>query len=450
MLLALGVPILLFGSFLFIANILHHDEGVPDDTKLLLSAVNVSESENAITSLGRASAALEEIDSFSAYTNDQLPKIRQIISGEVVDAEYADALVKKFSSVITEFTAATKKSVYQSKFGTDPNHLDYKDLTSLSGVQFIARLVGVAALQQANSGKIDQALTSAVGIAKVGHMMELGQGTVIEYLVGSAVKTIGLDTIRTISRQHPISNTTSKKISTELELYRDSREGAIRSLKLEYASSKTFLQKIQTPHNFLDEQGGITYDENGNEMPNPRSITSRFVQVFDELDFTKYYYFPNQTLRYLVEDRLTDIAYAQQPCSTYVEQPERPTRAKRHGIGLILEPNAIGRVISSIGSTVLGGIGRMTCYDELGVRAAQSSLAISAYKVDHTKQLPSSLDALIPNYLSSVPIDPFSGNVLIYYQQNKILYSVGEDHTDTGGSPTTENIREAKDPSFAL
>jgi hypothetical protein len=125
MLLALGVPILLFGSFLFIANILHHDEGVPDDTKLLLSAVNVSESENAITSLGRASAALEEIDSFSAYTNDQLPKIRQIISGEVVDAEYADALVKKVLVGNYRIYSSNKKKCLPIKiwYGSKPSRL---------------------------------------------------------------------------------------------------------------------------------------------------------------------------------------------------------------------------------------------------------------------------------------------------------------------------------------
>lgn len=68
-------------------------------------------------------------------------------------------------------------------------------------------------------------------------------------------------------------------------------------------------------------------------------------------------------------------------------------------------------------------------------RAAQILLATERYRLDKGA-LPQSLDDLVPAYLASVPLDPFSGESMRYAQREGggyVVYSVGSDQKDDGG-----------------
>ncbi len=69
-------------------------------------------------------------------------------------------------------------------------------------------------------------------------------------------------------------------------------------------------------------------------------------------------------------------------------------------------------------------------------RLLLADLALRLYRLEHG-QAPSSLDALVPMILRSVPIDPYSGKPLIYRDQvgGEALYSVGPDGDDDHLSP---------------
>ncbi|MEO0795672.1 MAG: hypothetical protein AAFX93_10935 [Verrucomicrobiota bacterium] len=60
-------------------------------------------------------------------------------------------------------------------------------------------------------------------------------------------------------------------------------------------------------------------------------------------------------------------------------------------------------------------------------------LALAAYHQDHS-ELPETLDALVPDYIPTVPLDPFDGEPMRYDRDKRIIYSVGEDFVDNGGS----------------
>jgi len=68
------------------------------------------------------------------------------------------------------------------------------------------------------------------------------------------------------------------------------------------------------------------------------------------------------------------------------------------------------------------------------IRATQAELAIRRYQIA-TGMLPDSLEALVPDYLPEVPIDPFSEQPLLYKLEDDgyRLYSVYEDGRDGGG-----------------
>ena len=68
------------------------------------------------------------------------------------------------------------------------------------------------------------------------------------------------------------------------------------------------------------------------------------------------------------------------------------------------------------------------------VRLLQTDLAIRLYREEHG-QLPAQLNQLVPDYLPTMPLDPYTQQPLIYRPiENKfLLYSVGHDRVDNGG-----------------
>ena len=73
------------------------------------------------------------------------------------------------------------------------------------------------------------------------------------------------------------------------------------------------------------------------------------------------------------------------------------------------------------------------CRDKLTLGACQLLLTLKAYEQDHGS-LPVTLDELVPRYLKQVPTDAFDGKPIRYSAERRILYSVGEDLRDDGGS----------------
>jgi hypothetical protein len=74
------------------------------------------------------------------------------------------------------------------------------------------------------------------------------------------------------------------------------------------------------------------------------------------------------------------------------------------------------------------------------VRAARIIVAVERFRAANTTTLPTSIDALVPTYLSSAPIDPYSGEPMRYRAQPSgyVIYSVGPDRKDDGGDTKTD------------
>ena len=74
-----------------------------------------------------------------------------------------------------------------------------------------------------------------------------------------------------------------------------------------------------------------------------------------------------------------------------------------------------------------------------GMRAARAGLAVERHRLAAGK-LPNSLSELVPDYLESVPKDPFDGNEMRYrkLETGIVVYSICEDLSDDGGKERTK------------
>jgi hypothetical protein len=80
-------------------------------------------------------------------------------------------------------------------------------------------------------------------------------------------------------------------------------------------------------------------------------------------------------------------------------------------------------------------------------RLTALSLACRMYAIDHGGDFPTMLDDLVPDYLPSIPADPFATGSPLRYRSgsNAVVYSVGENGIDDGGSEQPINERRQDD-----
>jgi len=70
------------------------------------------------------------------------------------------------------------------------------------------------------------------------------------------------------------------------------------------------------------------------------------------------------------------------------------------------------------------------------LRLTVADLALQVYRSQNGRT-PATLEELVPKFLKRAPLDPFSGQALVYKPEgtNWLLYSIGPDRIDNGGRP---------------
>lgn len=85
-------------------------------------------------------------------------------------------------------------------------------------------------------------------------------------------------------------------------------------------------------------------------------------------------------------------------------------------------------------------------------RATLLALAVERYRLANDGERPSRLDDLMPDLLSSIPIDPFDGQPLRFQKLERgyVIYSVGQDRKDNGGKEYIRGTVEGTDITFTV
>ncbi len=85
-------------------------------------------------------------------------------------------------------------------------------------------------------------------------------------------------------------------------------------------------------------------------------------------------------------------------------------------------------------------------------RAALTAIAIEQFRLAHNGELPEQLEALLTEYISAVPQDPFDSKNLRFEKlaTGFVVYSVGDDREDNRGKEYTRGRREHTDLTFIV
>ncbi|MCB1069340.1 MAG: hypothetical protein KDL31_03225 [Kiritimatiellae bacterium] len=148
-----------------------------------------------------------------------------------------------------------------------------------------------------------------------------------------------------------------------------------------------------------------------------------------------YLFQPNRTLRELADLYRTMMANASKPLSQIIPLEELGAfkAVNEHRFMTVLQPNAVGKLLVTLLTPAADNILIRKCQTE----ADRSATTIIAYLHLYHQQfhdLPATLVELDQVGLRMVPIDPFDGQPFRYKRGSKMIYSVGSNLTDEGGS----------------
>jgi hypothetical protein len=396
--------------------ILGIDEDPPDDSDMQVTWAEIPEADNAFTYINQAAQKLYWPDENRSEPLDGM------LSGETWD----DALAREVLERNSETLALFKNGMACPQFQfPDPRKSD----PEMKNWVRLARVLSLRAASTFRSGKHQQAFDQACQLVRFGYRCENGRGTGLATVLGADVKGLGGERIRQMLPQAKISPKNLQHIQEEI--------GACES------NEKAFTDTIRAEYLFISPK----VMELGAPLAAERALTAANLMRPTCLLWTRFMYKPNESARLLLDVYRAEVRNATRPYSEISHLPP-PIVLNEKGVlrwwqiaTAYAGGNALGRAYVALAMPGSGAIAEMACKERVPTRATIVLVALKAYKAK-TGRLPQSLTELVPEHLGAVPVDDMDGKPLRYSPEKKVLYSVGKDLADDGGSKDNDIVFE--------
>ncbi|MFW6189693.1 MAG: hypothetical protein ACOC7T_04590 [Planctomycetota bacterium] len=293
-------------------------------------------------------------------------------------------------------------------------------MPELEGMRTLAQLAVLRAAYLHRQGRDYAAFEECLRTIRFGHRIQNSRGPLLHYFVGNAVKAIGVYTWLRLLPEAELAPDALREFARELQKYQRNEEGLKNTFRTEYEYQEQTVEQISS--------GRFGAPELGMDRARYREMMSR--------GFGRLFWKPNATRRLLA--RMIRVSVDNVPRTLaetdFSEMPETPEVEGPFSIArLTVSGNSIGRILIPMLKPAYERVQEQKCRSRLEIAVLRTMLALKAHKV-RTGRLPESLRELVPQYLPRMPADPFDGEPLRYSREKRIVYSVGQDLEDSGGS----------------
>ncbi len=399
--------ILLFASSCVYLSL---DEPPQDASDLLLTYRNIPESENAYALL--VTLGQKVPDPFAELDDQSEERLESIQRGEVWDSELVNRLLQDTKHLWQDLDNALSAPYSQAR-----QLHSYADVIPEVG-QFrrLTQLARIRAIQLAHEGAPMEGIALLETLVHLGHTLQNSQGVIITWLTGSAIKSDAMKSLVLIAKDFTPSNSSLTNTISTLESQSTSASSLNDSFKTEYhVLAKTV---IELKKGRADEIGYILEVKD-----------TRFIQAIARLPMALKV---NKTLRIYAEhlrqvNDLTDTDHQT------VEQAEVSKEFWKYTKSFPNPDNCMGRILLAIITPTYEGVIGARFREESRISATRAFLALRAYQQDHDGELPPTLNVLVPDYLSSVPLDYYDREPIRYSPEFRAIWSLGQkgDYTVT-------------------
>lgn len=404
------------------------DEQKIENSELLLRKVTVPDRDNGymhVAKITDESIYLPESNkNFDIdYTNYEKPV--------AWNQSLVDSVLQRNAQPLAAFSEAASENYFQFPAYADPANLKTDmELYPFNALRRLTRLQAIKALSLARQGKANEALAEAAKLTTFGHHLIVGHNSLIGNLAGIATQRLGSETILQILHVSSPGKGALLNALKKVDEASNVTDGYKDALRFEYTHilnsiDQSINEKLQEQVDAMAREGAL-------------------IQPVAKYAKHGYYYKPNQTKDLYTALYAWQIGYIGEQCVVGSE----PELEKQHTVGwkLVFTENAVGKLLFSATGLLLGSVIAKQCQNDLALNVAKAQLGLLLYKVDHGVA-PASLDKIVPDYMSSLPVDPYNNQPLRYNAKEKLLYSVGEKKQDVGGS-VGDSWATMENPSF--
>ncbi len=380
--------------------------------------INDSDLKVKIIAVPQKDNAYFDLIKLNKVPENEFKIIQNMITSKKWDDKTAKDILSRNTHNLTYFAKAANKPYYQDQNSINPLKATTNDVPAITYSMTASRLSVLRAIYLAKQGKDKEAIEEALNSVKVGQNIQKSQSAdFFEYLMGSVIKYQGLEAIQKILPTTKLNSNDLKAYAKTLDEYSKNEELIITILKNEY--------RIQA--HIVDES---SY---------PLLETYKLKNTFN--------FKPNETKLLFANSIRESIKQAKEPYKKGTKKIDKEPPSFSY-LKFFLVENSAGTLIFDLWNFQNSDLLNRHYEEDVRVAATQTLMALKAYKQD-TNRLPSSLNELVPEYLSSVPRDPYDEKNLKYSETKKIIYSVGKDKISSGGS-VGDNWREMSDPTFRI
>ena len=294
----------------------------------------------------------------------------------------------------------------------------------LSGFGDVRRLLFAEATYHLRRQEFREAFRSACTLLELGCHLEADAGSSLYYLVGTGMRVGATRTMRNLVRGESLDGEQLRELQGLLNANRPSTQGFILAVRSDY---EAFVDNVDQLYRGDVPLGDDTID-----------CLPTWVQRYR----IRYALNPNSTKRdmAILSSKLIDLA-------TDPDAGIGPTKVDELIDEYTTEKRAAMAEVGVRGKRVIQ-IEYMMCANRFSgskllvqrlceadvCHVATATLAALHLFYRGRGHFPDSLAALVPEFMSAVPRDAYDGRPLRYSREMEILYSVGEDLQDSGGS----------------
>ena len=434
-----GLPLLLIAAALAIRGC---DEPPPYDEDLKVQRLDIPDDQNALTLFLQAVEKLDmprSVTPLASQANhetkegvgpqNELDLFYEIAAGRSWDGPFVERVLKANADALALWEmgmAAPHFQTFEVKARAGRLQIPH-----VGAYLSIANIMRVCALAAARRGDYEAALADGLKLARFGHRIEGDKGCLIEYLVGCAVKILGASCMRDVLAESDLPPARLRRHASELAKYTPDAQGLADAFRNEYIGQIEIVGGIAR-----GEYSPATLFQYGGSSGGAGLGQGPFWAAFRVACLK-----PQATRRSLVEAARLHIGDVPNHFKDFA--PEDPAIRDFRWGREALSGNFLGRTLCRILLPGAYGALERKCEEDAEIAATRILLALKAYKLEKGK-LPPTLVELVPEYLDSVPLDDYDGQPMRYNAAKKVVYSVGKNLKDDGGSGTRAEHVAAK------
>jgi hypothetical protein len=360
----------------------------------------------------------EALDGFSWSTHDEERLTTMRLHG-VFDEAFVQEIVLRGESALSRLPAALRAPEFVSP---PMDHLD-SDVPDFARWVRLAQVCAFRAALRARAGDLDGAVEGGLALLQLANrILADPSAALVHAMVATRVKASGAWAFQAALPFLEPTPEQSRVIALRIGAERIDPEAWRAMWAEEYELAKRSLRAATGQASSGD------------------SLAFRFLPA-------SYLFHANATIA-LYGDLIRELrSHAGAPCSA-IRPPATEASAFVAKLDAVLRPNAEGRAFVTSASGPLRYAELRRCRSDAEIAALEALVALRAYQVRHGA-LPGTLDALVPEYLDAVPVDPYVAAPLGYDPERRLVLSAGSD-LDVEPFGGFEDPAFVREPSWSI